>query len=267
MSFVLLSTIVLTTLTHSTNPDPSKWDYNEEGLNISHWIEEWPECGGDYQSPIDVPISSEECTEPLLLDFTTTDKDQQFAIRNNGHSLQAIPFDIIHSGGSEIAGLEILHHTNDTNIRLKNPFYNTYESDINQEYCFDSLHFHWGETDEYGSEHFLGGRQYPLELHMVLYSCDYHRLSDATSSYSSGELLTEEDDDNILSVIGILFEISEEPNPTIDKILTEQVLEGVSTFNNEGYTNLLSLYYTQFNLTKLLPENKEYISYKGSLTT
>ncbi len=71
-----------------------KWDYNEEGLNISHWIENWPECGGNYQSIIDIPLPTEgECNnEPLLLDFITTDSDQQFAIRNDGHSLQAEPF-------------------------------------------------------------------------------------------------------------------------------------------------------------------------------
>eukprot|EP00481_Brizalina_sp_1-RS-2013_P000053 TRINITY_DN1009_c0_g1_i1.p1 TRINITY_DN1009_c0_g1~~TRINITY_DN1009_c0_g1_i1.p1 ORF type:complete len:176 (-),score=59.20 TRINITY_DN1009_c0_g1_i1:556-1083(-) len=78
--------------------------------------------------------------------------------------------------------------------------------------------------------------------------------------------LNASDDDNLLGVIGVLFEIGE-ANPALDLILNDLILQGVKTFDAEGYVNLLSFYYTQFNLNDLLPANKEMISYKGSLTT
>ena len=35
---------------------------------------------------------------------------------------------------------------------------------LDGEYVFSCVHFHWGEDDTQGSEHFLGGVNYPLEV-------------------------------------------------------------------------------------------------------
>ena len=37
-------------------------------------------------------------------------------------------------------------------------------------FCLDSFHFHWGSSDLYGSEHYVDGGAYPLEIHFVHYS-------------------------------------------------------------------------------------------------
>ena len=38
---------------------------------------------------------------------------------------------------------------------------------LNGTYQFAQLHFHWGDTNERGSEHTKNGQAYPLEVHLV----------------------------------------------------------------------------------------------------
>merc|ERR1712154_320730 len=80
------------------------------------------------------------------------------------------------------------------------------------------------------------------------------------------------DDDNVLAVIGVLFEIGDTPHPVLEKILTADIYEGIhryhgNVYNEEEENNILELYYTSFDLMDLLPANKEFIGYEGSLTT
>ena len=119
----------------------ASWDYDEDGLNVSHWADGWEECGASHQSPIDIITTLDECTSTdasitnhrMSLDWTS--EKVHYGIRNNGHSVQAIPLLITHNMGSDFSGLEVLHHTNDTRIRLKNLFYDTYASRVNAGLC------------------------------------------------------------------------------------------------------------------------------------
>lgn len=243
------------------------WNYEEPGKNTSHWGDLYAECDYSRQSPIDLPIPAvSTCTKPLELEWTS--EKSHYAIRNNGHSLQAMPFAIDHAGGADLSGLEVLHHTNDTIIRLKNSFFDTYESDVNREYCFDSLHFHWSKSSDKGSEHTINGESYPLEVHLVHYSCDYYMAGDALKEYASGEAAIKSDDENVLAVIGVMFELGE-PNPILGKILDDVIVDGIFENNagTDGFPHMLELYYTEFDLRELLPESKEMVAYLGSLTT
>lgn len=38
------------------------------------------------------------------------------------------------------------------------------------EMCLLGIHFHWGSNSGQGSEHFIDGKQYPLEGHFVHYN-------------------------------------------------------------------------------------------------
>jgi len=260
----------------------AKWDYDEAGYNVSHWADGWEECGGSRQSPIDIPASTiAECAAPStnaedtipnnLMSLDWQSEKVHFGIRNNGHSIQAIPLQIDVGAGSDFSGLEVLHHTNDTRIRLKNLFYDTYASRVNKEYCFDSLHFHWGVDDNSGSEHTIDGNMYPLEVHLVHYSCDYQTLNDAVTAYMHGAT-DSHDDENILAVIGVLFEIGEE-NPVIDRILSDNILDAIHLYHNPEHEDatdtddVLSVWYTEFDVNDLLPTNREFYGYEGSLTT
>eukprot|EP01084_Bolivina_argentea_P016646 31127_1 len=244
----------------------SEWGYDE---GETDWTIEYPECGGSHQSPIDIQIdNSTTCNQPIELVWHSSQR--HFAIRNNGHSLQAFAFDVDQEPGGEVSGLSVLNHVNDTDIILNNAWYNTYTSPVNEKYCFDSMHFHWGKTSESGSEHTINGKHFPLELHLVHFSCDYYKSSVAQSAYSSGNLEETYDDDNILAVISVLFEISSEGNPVLEDILNDIVVAGVTEHNTPEQrlgTHLIELYYSDFDLMGLLPNNKEIIGYEGSLTT
>jgi len=239
------------------------WDYE----NVEDWEDSYPECGWSHQSPIDI-IPASNCETPLELEWTS--EPQHYAIRNSGYSLVAIPFEIDTKGYGDISGLEVLHHTNDTEIRLQNAFYNTYASKINKEYCFDSLHFHWSTDDEDGSEHTINGESYPLEVHLVHYSCDYYTINEALDDYVEGNISAYYDDDHVLAVIGVMFEIGYEPNPVLEHILDDNIINGIRKYHDpeEKFGDfLLQIYYTQFNISGLLPDNTEIYAYAGSLTT
>ena len=67
-------------------------------------MHDWEECGSNQQSPIDITIEEDfQCQEPLILDWTA--QLEHYAIRNNGHSLQAIPFEIDTEGGGDMSSL------------------------------------------------------------------------------------------------------------------------------------------------------------------
>lgn len=241
------------------------WNYEERGNNVSHWASIVPECGYSRQSPIDIPMLSDStCAEPLELEWTS--ESAHYAIRNGGHSLKAVPFEIDHNGGADISGLEVLHHTNDTNIRLTNKFFNTYSSKVNSEYCFDSLHFHWGRNENEGSEHTINGKAYPLEVHLVHYSCDYYMAGAALKEYASGEAKIKYDDENVLAVIGVVFEIGA-PNPVLAKMLDDIIIDNIAENQAQEIPNYLEMFYSEFDVKGLLPESREMVSYLGSLTT
>ena len=103
------------------------------------------------------------------------------------------------------------------------------------------------------------------------YSCDYATLDEAVTAYVEGT--TEQyDDENILAVIGVLFEIGD-TNPVIDRILSDNILDAIHMYHNPEQTDSndfddeLTVYYTEFDINDLLPENREFYGYEGSLTT
>ena len=130
------------------------------------------------------------------------------------------------------------------------------------------MHFHWGKNNTEGSEHTFNGISYPLELHLVYYSCDYYSLSEAIDDYANGNILEIYDDHHVLAVIGILFEIGDE-NSALQQILNNIIINGVKKYHSTNINNnVLNLYYTnEFDINELLPVNKEFIGYSGSLTT
>ena len=108
---------------------------------------------------------------------------------------------------------------------------------------------------------------------MVHFSCDYVKSSIAQKEYDAGDLDEEYDDDNILAVISVLFEITNdtnEANPVLEEILNDIVIGGITehhTKDEQSDTHLIELYYSDFDIMGLLPDNKEIYGYLGSLTT
>lgn len=60
-------------------------------------------------------------------------------------------------------------------------------------FIIDSLHFHWGQDDENGSEHKLFGRNTAAEAHIVAYNSKYDSI------------MVAKDEPDGLAVVGILY--------------------------------------------------------------
>jgi len=122
-------------------------------------------------------------------------------------------------------------------------------SDLNDMYQAHQLHFHWGSTNEQGSEHTVDGKAFPIEMHVVSYDSErYAEIGEALDGYNS------------LAVLGVLFEVSEEDNPLLNPII--QALEGV---HESGDTAEL---HEDVQVDSLLPEDRnKYYRYYGGLTT
>lgn len=67
-------------------------------------------------------------------------------------------------------------------------------------YVFEHLTFHWGSTNQRGSEHSVGGTQYPMEVHVLHYKQDYGSFEKALR-YSDG-----------LVIVGYLYEMKVRDN-------------------------------------------------------
>ncbi|XP_075067496.1 carbonic anhydrase 13-like isoform X1 [Mixophyes fleayi] len=128
--------------------------------------------------------------------------------------------------------------TNDKSVLSEGP--------LTGNYRLRQFHFHWGSSDRDGSEHVIDGQQYPAELHIVHWNSQRYPSFDEAIKHPDG-----------LSVIGVLLEIGE-ANPEIQNIIEN--LDKVKSRNKECP-------FTRFDLANLLPKDRNYWTYLGSLTT
>ncbi|XP_074841811.1 carbonic anhydrase 1 [Carettochelys insculpta] len=112
-------------------------------------------------------------------------------------------------------------------------------------YRLQHFHFHWGQTDDHGSEHTVDGRKYASELHLV------HWNSDKYSSFAEAS-----DKPDGLAVIAVFLKVGP-PNKSVQKIV--KALDSIKT---KGKT----VPFTKFDPSTLLPESLDYWTYPGSLT-
>jgi len=194
------------------------WDYNIRG---SHGPHHWEgECfSGQEQSPIDLRDSKSVTFEGFK--FFGYDKVTTCSIANTGHSFKFSP-----SGHESYIS----------------------KGGLTSDFILAQGHFHWGNESKVGSEHFIDGRAFPLELHLVHYNAKYKSLGDAVLQKDG------------LAVIGIMFEIVEEPNRNLEPLLkTIKDVENPSAKSDCGGTIILN---------RLFPGDiSTFYRYSGSLTT
>lgn len=124
------------------------------------------------------------------------------------------------------------------------------------EYELLQYHFHWGATDDRGSEHTIDGKAYPLELHLVHINKKYNGDAAAALAANDG-----------LSVMGIMFQISDETDPALTVILTAlDTIIAAGGDKDDSYTWMPTT--EDHNLLQFLSKiGRGYYYYKGSLTT
>jgi len=115
-------------------------------------------------------------------------------------------------------------------------------------FTFAQGHFHWGNSSLRGSEHQIGGRPFPLELHLVHFNSKYGHI---------GEAIQHPDG---LAVIGIFFALSPKDNPALAPLL--------SSLGSVASAHTTSAFSPPISLASLLPKDTSaFYRYSGSLTT
>jgi len=122
---------------------------------------------------------------------------------------------------------------------------------LNGTYHFAQLHFHWGQTSNSGSEHWMYSETFPLEVHLVHYNKKYGSLAKAAAKPDG------------LAVLGTFFHIQKEDNSVFSDLTKklQQIQEP-----NEISENLSGLSLASF-IPPMGSKTTEFFRYEGSLTT
>uniref|UniRef100_A0A671N931 Carbonic anhydrase n=1 Tax=Sinocyclocheilus anshuiensis TaxID=1608454 RepID=A0A671N931_9TELE len=114
--------------------------YNSNNLWPSEWKNNFPNCGGQRQSPINI-VTHRVKHDPKLTSFIFEGHEKVFnmSVENHGHSA---------------------HFTLPQSVRLRG-------GGLPATYKAVQFHLHWGENGGQGSEHSVDGERYPMELHIV----------------------------------------------------------------------------------------------------
>ncbi|XP_039948519.1 carbonic anhydrase 2-like [Bactrocera tryoni] len=228
----LLFFLPLTTANHPETTTTAQRAGSFTYDNPAEWQLEYPQCGGQKQSPIAINSNKIVNVDIPTIVFGSYDVflSNYVVLENNGHTIKFnVPPTIEH---------QIPYITN-------GPLNGIYEA--------VEVHFHWGSPLTKGSEHQLNGKRYDVEMHVV------HK----NSKYSTVEEAREFEDG--LSVIGAFFKVEKTianiffPGPSTVFNTVPFVLRYNSTASTRQLITLGSL------LANVNRDN--FYTYQGSLTT
>ncbi|XP_010882324.1 carbonic anhydrase 5A, mitochondrial isoform X3 [Esox lucius] len=178
--------------------------------------------GGNRQSPIDIRVRKSVFDPHLMPLIPEYDPRTCSQVWNNGYSF-----------------LVEYNDTTDKSTLKGGPLEDVFRL------C--QFHFHWGESNAWGSEHTVDRRLFPAELHMVHWNSNKYKLFE--------EAVMEE---NGLAVIGVFLKIGKR-HEGLQKLV--DVLPAVRHKDSV-------VEFTRFDPACLLPANiDDYWTYAGSLTT
>ena len=197
----------------------ARWNYQQEGPGGP---DNWPGVchNGRAQSPINI-INPEHTILPEMIYAGYDDVLDDIVLTNNGHTVKFSSF----KNMPTVTGGGLPGH-----------------------FIFAQGHLHWGNSSGVGSEHLVGGKGFPLEIHLVHFNSKYVTI---------GESLKHEDG---LAVIGVMHKLSNKDNQNL-----EPIIESLEFIKNAKDQVDLS---RGFSLASLLPsDTSSFYRYSGSLTT
>lgn len=191
------------------------WSYSE----ANQWHKQFPWANGLCQSPINISTAQtvNKQVEPLILsDCYGT--EQNFTLINQGQQVVATLTDIENEKNLFFRGIGL------TGV-----------------YEFVNFHLHWGESNQFGSEHHIDGSPYPAEVHFVHQNPETQQLA-------------------VLAFFFSLRDSNEEKN---DEDPWTNYVNQVIKLDERYRTSNVDL-----NLSHLMPKSfKNFFRYDGSLTT
>ncbi|KAK9692925.1 Eukaryotic-type carbonic anhydrase [Popillia japonica] len=198
------------------------------------WRQQHSSCGGNMQSPIRIDTFR---AIPLRMPAVEMVRYHDYLpgpleLRNNGHSVS----------------LSIPKLQKDDPYVKYIPY--VFGGRLHAEYELEGLHFHWGDTNSYGSEHILNDVRYPIEMHIVHRNRKYESVAEALN-HADG-----------LTVLGIFFQIKEKENKNLSPIV-----RNLWHVHDVDSVTLLNETFTLASLIPPVEEMERFYTYKGSLTT
>jgi carbonic anhydrase len=124
-------------------------------------------------------------------------------------------------------------------------------ADLFATFTLSQFHFHWGPDDTTGSEHTINGQSYPLEIHLVHWNSDQYTSFSEASSKADG-----------VAVLGVFVQVGVPGKDVIDEQLGELTNDFSKVLHYEESTET-----KPFPVEALIPANRTYYRYFGSLTT
>lgn len=175
----------------------SSWGYDNgpEGGRPGNWSDNYPTCGGNAQSPINLDETIATYDSALgaleLTGYGSLQTNKELVMTNNGHTVSVAV-------------------TGNATISLGVP-------GLTGVYNLVQFHLHWGTVDAQGSEHTVGGSPFPAEIHLVHLHETYERVQDALN------------DPDGLAVLGIFVEIGAASTVLGDMV---GLLPNISSYNS-----------------------------------
>lgn len=222
----------------------NKYNYQAAG---SDWYENFPECKGGLQSPINI---NTEAVQTYLRDITariiTFGKGDHVKVQNTGHSIlvkwdQSEPPSVLLPivDGQPYGSIDPLDRDHDMSL-------DNVTTASGQRFSFanvELLQFHF----HISSENAMDGVLYPMEAHIV--------------TRVTGDEVPECGSDGCLVVFAILYKISEEDNDFLEPFF-EAAPAGLGEENAEEFPA-----YFAINFDDMLPPERGYYTWQGSFTT
>ncbi|XP_077995920.1 carbonic anhydrase 3-like [Glandiceps talaboti] len=207
---------------------PAEWSYHtgdhNSGIGPDNWGSVDARCLGDNQSPINLREDLEvvECIGEIEFNgFGEEEEEVSMTLKNTGHNAKVV----LHGDYTVTGG------------------------GLPATYRAEQFHFHWGSCDSIGSEHFMNGRAYSAEMHIVTYDTSrFGSVSEAVGQ-SGG-----------LAVFGFFIDVGNEVNEAFKDLLLQfpQIKLSGSEVNFEEALDIMEM---------LSEDRSEYFRYDGSLTT
>lgn len=205
-----------------------EWNYNATDENgPPNWKIHYPTCGLYRQSPIEFKTETTSYNEQLT-DFTFDSYDKP---AESGFTLRNTGKTIQIDVDGDADGISVSG------------------GNLTGKYILSQLHFHWGRNPDEGSEHRLNGIPNSMEIHLVHWKESYGSFN-TSLYYSDG-----------VAVLGILVQAND------DVSLSPPGLVNLTNYFQEIPNAGNSTSVPSFALDSLLPSQRTYYRYLGSLTT
>ncbi|XP_068093692.1 carbonic anhydrase 3-like isoform X1 [Hyperolius riggenbachi] len=184
------------------------------------WADYFPSSKGDRQSPIELHTRYIKHDGSLKPWKHTYNPSTSLTIANDGNVVKVI-FD----------------DSSDKSVIRGGP--------LNGTYRLRQVQFHWGSSDDQGSEHVIDGLRYSGEIHFLHWNSKYDNITEAKKNPDG------------VAIVAVFLKIGK-ARPHL-----KSIVEALDCIKAKGK----KAHFTDFDPSVLFPISHEYWTYQGSFTT